>query len=102
LAQQLARHKISIFGKKLCLPRSLLLRRVVGALFVAGGPLGFFPVLGFWLLPLGLVILSPDSSHMRRFRRRAEIMVLRRWQASRFNRKTSTSAKKTKVAIRVT
>jgi hypothetical protein len=40
---------------------------------VAGGVLGFLPVVGFWMLPLGLVVLSVDSPRVRRVRRRLEI-----------------------------
>ena len=31
-----------------------------------GGLLGFLPVLGFWMLPLGLVLLSLDFALLRR------------------------------------
>jgi len=30
------------------------LRSVLGLLLVAGGVLGFLPLLGFWMLPIGL------------------------------------------------
>jgi hypothetical protein len=36
------------------------LRVTVGTLLVLGGLLGFFPVLGFWMIPLGLIILAVD------------------------------------------
>ncbi len=35
-------------------------RITVGILLVIGGLLGALPVLGFWMLPLGLVLLSVD------------------------------------------
>ena len=31
--------------------------RLVGLALVVGGMLGFLPVLGFWMIPLGLVIM---------------------------------------------
>jgi purine-cytosine permease-like protein len=37
---------------------------------VLGGCLGFLPVLGYWMIPLGLIILSIDFPAVRRFRRR--------------------------------
>jgi hypothetical protein len=45
------------------------------------GCVGFLPVLGFWMVPLGLVILSVDMPAVRRWRRRAEVAVLRRYRA---------------------
>lgn len=35
-------------------------RASLGILLILGGILGFFPVLGFWMIPLGLVILAAD------------------------------------------
>lgn len=43
------------------------LRLVLGLLLIAGGLLGFLPVLGFWMIPLGLGIAWLD---VRAFRRR--------------------------------
>lgn len=37
-----------------------IVRITVGTLLVLGGLLGFFPVLGFWMIPLGLIILAVD------------------------------------------
>ena len=36
------------------------LRLVLGLLLILGGFLGFLPVLGFWMIPLGLVIAGLD------------------------------------------
>ncbi len=55
------------------LPGSVLARRALGLALVAGGVLGFLPVLGFWMVPLGLLVLSVDSSIVRRWRRRMEV-----------------------------
>lgn len=35
-------------------------RATLGILLILGGVLGFFPVLGFWMIPLGLLILAAD------------------------------------------
>lgn len=35
-------------------------RSVVGLLLMVGGVLGFLPVLGFWMLPLGLAFIALD------------------------------------------
>jgi hypothetical protein len=36
------------------------LRLVLGLVLIAGGVLGFLPVLGFWMVPLGLAIAALD------------------------------------------
>ena len=56
------------------------LRLGIGALFILGGILGFLPILGFWMIPLGLLVLSYDLPTVRRWRRRTEIWWLRRWR----------------------
>ena len=35
-------------------------RSVVGVLFMAGGVLGFLPILGFWMFPLGVALIALD------------------------------------------
>jgi hypothetical protein len=54
---------------------------VLGVVLILFGCVGFLPVLGFWMVPLGLVILSVDMPAVRRWRRRAEVAVLRRYRA---------------------
>ena len=53
-------------------------RLAAGGLLVVGGLLGFLPVLGFWMAPLGLVVLSADLAFARRLRRRLEVWWARR------------------------
>ena len=36
------------------------LRLVAGLLLICGGFLGFLPVLGFWMIPLGLAVAALD------------------------------------------
>ena len=36
------------------------LRSVLGVLFVIGGLLGFLPIVGFWMLPLGAALIALD------------------------------------------
>jgi len=55
-------------------------RVVCGVLLLIGGMLGFLPVLGFWMIPLGLLVLSYDLAIVRRWRRRMEVIWLRRWR----------------------
>ncbi|TGV62913.1 hypothetical protein EN803_36550, partial [Mesorhizobium sp. M2D.F.Ca.ET.160.01.1.1] len=62
--------KISIFGREFTMPRSRGLRIVIGMLLTLGGILGFLPILGFWMIPLGLLVLSYEFAMIRRHRRR--------------------------------
>jgi len=62
------------------MPASRVGRFIVGVLCILGGVLGFLPVLGFWMIPLGFIILSVDFPVVRRFRRRAEVKIGRKWQ----------------------
>lgn len=42
------------------------IRIPLGVLLVLGGIFGALPVLGFWMLPLGLILLSADFPWARR------------------------------------
>ena len=57
------------------------LRIIVGFCLVIGGVFGFLPILGFWMVPLGLIVLSYDLPLVRRWRRRIEVRWLRWWRA---------------------
>jgi len=41
-------------------------RTIIGFLLLIGGILGILPVLGFWMIPLGLLVLSIDWPWARR------------------------------------
>jgi hypothetical protein len=41
-------------------PSLILLRIPIGVLLVFGGVLSFLPILGIWMLPLGLMLLAID------------------------------------------
>jgi hypothetical protein len=64
------------------LPQSRLFRVLIGVALIFGGILGFLPILGFWMVPLGLLVLSHDSHFVRRQRRRLAV-----WWANRRGRK---------------
>jgi len=40
-------------------------RSLLGLLLMAGGILGFLPILGFWMLPLGVVLIVLDIPVLR-------------------------------------
>jgi len=65
--------RVTIMGRKFRVPESPRVRLGAGILLIAGGILGFLPVLGFWMIPLGFVILSVDMPAVRRARRRTEV-----------------------------
>ncbi len=51
------RAKIRLGRYSVPMPGSRKQRVVLGAGLVAGGVVGFLPIVGFWMLPLGLVVL---------------------------------------------
>jgi hypothetical protein len=67
---------------RLPLPRSRLLRIAIGMALVLFGLMGFLPVLGFWMVPLGLLVLSVDIPRVRRWRRRFAVWFSRRYPAT--------------------
>ena len=71
-------HKIRIFDRHLHLPQSKAVRIGIGILLVIGGFIGFLPVLGFWMIPLGLLVLSIDLPIVRRWRRQLTVWWHRR------------------------
>lgn len=42
------------------------LRTVLGLALIFGGAFGFLPVLGFWMIPLGVVLVALDIPPLRR------------------------------------
>jgi purine-cytosine permease-like protein len=74
---------IKFAGFNVRVPAHPILRIGLGIVMVLGGFLGFLPILGFWMLPFGLIILSIDFAAVRRFRRRVTVnfgrWMLRHW-----------------------
>ena len=62
--------RIRIGQRNVPLPANRFARLGIGLLLIIGGILGFLPVLGFWMVPLGLLVLSYDLPPVRRWRRR--------------------------------
>jgi hypothetical protein len=69
---------IRIFGRDFPMPRSRPARVLIGVGLMILGMFGFLPVLGFWMLPLGLLVLSYEFAAVRRKRRRLQIWWERR------------------------
>lgn len=73
---------IPLFGRRVPMPRSRILRIVLGIVLVILGLFGFLPILGFWMIPVGLLVLSYEFATIRRMRRRSTV-----WWARRRNRR---------------
>ena len=80
------KHSVRLGKYRMPLPASRILRIFFGVVLLLGGFLGFLPLLGFWMVPLGLLVLSIDIAIARHWRRRVEI-----WWG---NRKTERAAKR--------
>ena len=77
-----ATHELILGSYRLRLPQSRPLRIGLGGSLICGGVLGFLPILGFWMVPLGFVVLSHDLPFVRRQRRRITVWWARKRQAS--------------------
>jgi hypothetical protein len=75
---QAAARKIRLFGRHFHLPRSRWLRIAIGIGLIILGIFGFLPILGFWMIPLGLLVLSYEFAAVRRRRRRLVVWWERR------------------------
>jgi len=47
-------------------PGRAWLRGILGCLLILGGVLSFLPILGLWMLPLGIILLAEDVPALRR------------------------------------
>ena len=65
-------HRLRFGSHSIRLPRSRFLRVLLGVGLLIGGMLWFLPILGLWMLPLGIMVLSIDFHPLRRARRRFE------------------------------
>jgi hypothetical protein len=60
-------------------PSMLLARILVALLLVVGGVFAFLPILGFWMLPLGLIIIAQDLPFLQPPLVRVLQWVERKW-----------------------
>jgi hypothetical protein len=60
-------------------PEAKWIRSPLGGLLVLGGLLSFLPILGIWMLPLGLLLLAQDIPLLKRPTSSAMIRIERRW-----------------------
>ncbi len=62
------------------IPKNHTLRLCFGVLLIVGGIFSILPVLGIWMIPLGLFFLSVDSKFFRRKRRQLEVRIIQLYQ----------------------
>jgi hypothetical protein len=55
-------------------------RKSIGLALMIGGLLGFLPILGFWMFPLGLILFFSDSPAYWRLRRKFVAWRIKRRQ----------------------
>ena len=77
--------RITVFGREYTMPRSRRARIAIGSVLIVLGMFGFLPVLGFWMVPLGLLVLSYEFATVRRWRRRFGVW----WATRRGRRRTN-------------
>jgi len=65
-----------VLGREIPMPRSRAARIAIGVVLIFGGLLGFLPILGFWMVPVGLLVLSYEFAAVRRWRRWSQV----RWE----------------------
>jgi hypothetical protein len=64
-------------------PQARWIRWPLGLALVVGGVFGFLPVLGFWMIPLGALLIGEDIPPVRRVTLRMLGQLYRWWDAWR-------------------
>jgi Putative transmembrane protein (PGPGW) len=70
--------RIEMFGRGFNLPQGRRQRIALGFALTLGGILGFLPILGFWMIPLGVFVLSLEFAYVRRLRRKMTVRFAKR------------------------
>jgi hypothetical protein len=68
-------------------PSSRWVRIPAALLLVASGFVGFLPVLGFWMIPLGLLLIAQDIPVLRPPMARAMNWLQNKWEDYRSRKK---------------
>ncbi|MHB1101214.1 MAG: hypothetical protein ACYC0C_00225 [Devosia sp.] len=72
-------------------PASKVVRVPIGVLLVLGGIFSFLPVLGIWMLPLGLLLLALDIAFLRTPVSAAILRTTRKWTTWRRGKRADQS-----------
>ncbi len=81
--EEKAPSKIAQGLSKLRRPNMRWVRIPLGVLLVIGGVFSILPVLGLWMLPLGLLLLAIDLPFLRAPVNRAVLWIERKWKTWR-------------------
>ncbi len=68
-------------------PWAMLIRIPLGILLIIGGLLAFLPILGIWMLPLGLLLLAIDLPVLQRPMNETLLRGERQWKLWRRSRR---------------
>ena len=81
----MARVRIGKFAVNL--PKNRIVRISLGVgLVLAGGLFGWLPILGYWMVPLGFLVLASDSPTIRRWNRRVGVAIVGWWKGRKSKR----------------
>lgn len=64
-------------------PSALIARVVVATLLILGGIFSFLPILGIWMLPLGLIIIAQDLPFLQ-----APLVRSLQWAEAKWSKRT--------------
>ena len=64
-------------------PSARWVRWPIGVFLILGGVLAILPVLGLWMIPLGLALIAQDVPFLRPPLARLVAWINRRWQGDR-------------------
>jgi hypothetical protein len=70
-------------------PATRLIRIPIGVLLILGGVFSFLPVLGIWMLPLGLLLLALDFAFLRTPIAGTIVRSMRKWSTWRRSRRNT-------------
>jgi hypothetical protein len=73
--------KVARILRNLRHPEAKWIRLPVGVLFVFGGIFSILPVLGLWMLPLGLLLMAYDIPFLRKPVGHFTIWAIHKWAA---------------------
>src|SRR6201996_3304980 len=73
--------RLSGFIRWLRTPSSFWVRLLVAVLLIVGGVFSFLPILGLWMLPLGLLLIAQDVPILRKPMSRMIGWIERKWEA---------------------
>jgi hypothetical protein len=73
--------------RRLRRPSARWVRIPVGVMLILGGVASFLPVLGVWMLPLGLLLIAQDLPFLHRPARWLLVVGERRWRLWRRRRR---------------